>query len=242
MKILLCSDLGGIKPQIPRSAINECQFVLLAGDITADAKDVETAQPIFEELGNLFAQPLPVYYIPGNHDFAFIIEAEKYAWIPKNFISMHNRVIKLNPPSLSHPIVIIGFGGAKIGLFNSFAFSEEEIYTSLSCLFDSTIEERKNALTILLSHDSPANTTLDKIKGDIHIGSQAVRDIIKKYQPDLCVSGHIHEAAGKEKVGTTFAINAGEGKFDHYAIIEINELKEDHENVKIIGNLFPSVN
>ena len=39
-------------------------------------------------------------------------------------------------------------------------------------------------------------------------GSKAVRDAIEKFQPDIAVFSHIHEAAGfEEKIGKTHVIN-----------------------------------
>ena len=41
-------------------------------------------------------------------------------------------------------------------------------------------------------------------------GSNAVRDAIKKFQPDIAIFGHVHEAEGlEEKVGKTKLINVG---------------------------------
>ena len=41
-------------------------------------------------------------------------------------------------------------------------------------------------------------------------GSQALRKAIKEFQPDLFISGHIHEAEGfQEKIGKTRVINVG---------------------------------
>jgi len=42
-----------------------------------------------------------------------------------------------------------------------------------------------------------------------HVGSQAVRTIIEKYQPLVAVHGHIHEAAGKDRIGNTWCFNHG---------------------------------
>ncbi len=42
-----------------------------------------------------------------------------------------------------------------------------------------------------------------------NVGSTAVRTIIEKYQPLVAVHGHIHEFAGKDKIGSTFCFNPG---------------------------------
>jgi Icc-related predicted phosphoesterase len=73
-------------------------------------------------------------------------------------------------------------------------------------------------------HPPPYGTNIDmapKLKKDLspmmrpggvqteHVGSKAVKEAIKKYQPMIGLHGHIHEAAGKDKVGKTHVINPG---------------------------------
>ena len=43
----------------------------------------------------------------------------------------------------------------------------------------------------------------------IHVGSKAVTNILKKYQPFLSLHGHIHESRGIQKVGRTTMVNPG---------------------------------
>jgi uncharacterized protein len=43
----------------------------------------------------------------------------------------------------------------------------------------------------------------------VPVGSTAVRDAIKRYQPILSLHGHIHEGKGTARIGKTLAINAG---------------------------------
>ena len=42
-----------------------------------------------------------------------------------------------------------------------------------------------------------------------HVGSTAVREFIDLYQPDICVTGHIHEAKGEDRIGRTHVLNPG---------------------------------
>lgn len=42
-----------------------------------------------------------------------------------------------------------------------------------------------------------------------HCGSKALREAIEKYQPMLCLCGHIHESRGAYNVGRTVCINPG---------------------------------
>ena len=82
----------------------------------------------------------------------------------------------------------------------------------LSKLFQFT----KNPI-IFMPHNVPFNTKLDKIVNKNspvngkHYGSVIAREIVEKYQPLLCIGGHMHEHFGKQKIGKTTVINAGFG-------------------------------
>jgi Icc-related predicted phosphoesterase len=43
----------------------------------------------------------------------------------------------------------------------------------------------------------------------MHVGSQAVREVIEKYQPLMTLHGHIHESSGFSYIGRTLAVNPG---------------------------------
>ncbi len=43
----------------------------------------------------------------------------------------------------------------------------------------------------------------------VPVGSHAVRDAIKRYQPGLALHGHIHESRGVQKIGRTLCVNPG---------------------------------
>ncbi len=58
-----------------------------------------------------------------------------------------------------------------------------------------------------------------------HVGSKAVKKIIKKYQPIVGLHGHIHESGGMDKIGRTIVLNPGseysEGVLKAY-VVEID--------------------
>lgn len=78
--------------------------------------------------------------------------------------------------------------------------------------------------TIFNFHPPPYNTRLDlapKLTKDlkvvttmgrpemIHVGSKAVKTVIKEYQPLLGLHGHIHESFADQRIGTTPILNPG---------------------------------
>jgi len=95
-------------------------------------------------------------------------------------------------------------------------WSEEEMAKNIDKLAG-TIKNMERA--IFNFHDPPYGTMLDyapKLKdmrqsaGETeHVGSTAVSEAIKKYQPFLGLHGHIHESRAAQKIGRTFCVNPG---------------------------------
>jgi hypothetical protein len=95
-------------------------------------------------------------------------------------------------------------------------WKEEEMAKNIDKLAG-TIKDMERA--IFNFHDPPYGTMLDyapKLKdmrqsaGETeHVGSTAVSDAIKKYQPFLGLHGHIHESRAAQKIGRTFCVNPG---------------------------------
>jgi len=61
----------------------------------------------------------------------------------------------------------------------------------------------------MVCHTPPKDTAIDVVRSGLHVGSSVVRNFIEKFKPDVCISGHIHESRGKDKVGDTIVLNAG---------------------------------
>ena len=95
-------------------------------------------------------------------------------------------------------------------------WSEEELAKNIDKLAG-TVKNMECA--IFNFHDPPYGTMLDyapKLRemrqsaGETeHVGSKAVSEAIKKYQPFLGLHGHIHESRAAQKIGRTFCVNPG---------------------------------
>ena len=85
-------------------------------------------------------------------------------------------------------------------------FSEEEIANYLQAGYNMIKEARYK---ILVAHCPPYQTAIDRLHAGSHVGSYSVRTFIETYQPDLCISGHIHEAPGEDTIGQTLLLNPG---------------------------------
>ena len=70
------------------------------------------------------------------------------------------------------------------------------------------------ARTIYVCHTPPADTPLDQMSRQKHIGSKALRAFIERHAPPLTLHGHIHEApqmSGRYlvRIGATWCVNPG---------------------------------
>lgn len=102
---------------------------------------------------------------------------------------------------------IFGVGGSTYTPFYSpTEFSEEEIADFLLAGYAMVSDA---VYTMLVSHCPPYGTAIDRLYSGQHVGSQSVRAFIEQYQPDLCISGHIHEAPGEDWIGRTCVLNPG---------------------------------
>jgi Icc-related predicted phosphoesterase len=73
------------------------------------------------------------------------------------------------------------------------------------------------------------NTINDIVHGGRHVGSHAVRAFIEKYQPLACITGHIHEGIGIDKIGRTQIINPGPFRNGYYFTFSLHDEVRDIE-------------
>lgn len=76
---------------------------------------------------------------------------------------------------------------------------------------------------IIAIHEPPHGTKLDMIGQGQHVGSEKVRDFIERAQPDVVLTGHIHESMGVDMLGKTTVINPGMVANGGYVRIEYTD-------------------
>jgi Icc-related predicted phosphoesterase len=67
-----------------------------------------------------------------------------------------------------------------------------------------------HARTIVVAHPPPRGCR-DRVLGRWPAGSRGVSRLIRKTAPAVMVCGHIHEAAGVERLGDTLVVNCALG-------------------------------
>lgn len=188
---------------------------------------------------------VPVYIVPGNTDFT--AEEDQWKFLKqnhfekitkglKNVLDVHQKLVDIGDHQ------IIGYGissgpekpqykedlkGMKKERLEKMETDYKVNSFKLSFLF-----KKSSKPVIFLSHNVPFKTKLDKITNKnsprygYHYGSLITRDVTKKYQPLVCIGGHMHEHFAKCKIGKTVCINSGFGsKVNVLLELEYNKIK-----------------
>lgn len=225
MRILLISDVHGEFEKLVKiiDHVKDQKFdlVICNGDFT----DMFTVPEGFSQtdIGELVLQKIlslgkPVFAIPGNHD-----PYETLDLLDEYDVNLHNKAKDFN--SLS----FIGWGGAPTPFNTKFEPTEEETKEHLERL----ITHVKGKDFVLVSHNPPYNTKVDKTEAGMNVGSKVIREFIEKNKPLLCVSAHIHEAGGQDHINKTKIFYPGPAFEGFYGIIEISDGKINCESKKV---------
>lgn len=194
---------------------------------------------------------IPVIITHGNHDIT-----NKYPWKEQdpfeeiNADSLENSIKNLkNITQLDYSakkfknFYIYGIGckvltpnaPENIIIYNYWKKLREKEHKKLRQFFT----KQKAKHTIILTHDPPYGTKLDKItwkkspRYGEHLGTDQVKLFVKKYQPLLWVCGNIHEGRGIIKIGKTIVVNTGYGRIGQAAYAEIENGKIKVKLIKL---------
>lgn len=194
MKIIAMGDIHErVKAfELLEDEISSADLVVITGDLTqfGDEEKAEKVLKVIRRINqNILAQV-------GNLDSKGID-----ALLTMEGVNLHGRGM------VREGVGIFGCGGSGPTPFHTpVEFSEDE----LKGFLEKGYAEVKDApVRIMICHSPPANTAVDVVGSGAHVGSKAVRAFIEKYQPDLCITGHIHEATGEDTIGKTKIINPG---------------------------------
>ena len=185
-----------------KNELESADLVIVTGDLT-NFNGRKEAERVIDEImkynENVLAQL-------GNLD-----QAEVNDYLTEKSINLHRNGF------IRDDIGIFGVGGSNLTPFNTpTEFSEDEIETFLL----EGIDKVKDAkFKIMVPHMPPKDTKIDIITAGAHVGSQSVRDFILKHKPDIALSGHIHEARGRDTIENTLAFNAGMFREGGYVVI-----------------------
>ena len=209
MKILIVSDIHSNNSAIARvrdKALQEqVDVLLISGDITHFGT-IQATESILEGL----SYSSKVLFVHGNCDPIELREIDRIG----NAENLHSRLVNIDGLSF------IGSGGSlKTPFQTRIEYTEEQISKHLK----KASLEICNKRIIVVSHDPPFNTKLDRIDSGVHVGSKALREFILTKKPMIVSCGHIHEGRGIDKISDSIIINPGPTFNDYCALLDINE-------------------
>lgn len=174
------------------AALRQADLVLVSGDLTR-WRGPTTAAKVLDAIARFNPHILAQV---GNTD-----TWETHQYLEQCGISLHGRGYRFGP------LGIFGVGGSnQTPFYSPTEFSEEELADTLLAGY-TMVQDAPYKL--LVAHCPPYHTNIDRIYSGMHVGSTSVRQFIETYQPDICISGHIHEAPGEDRIGATVLLNPG---------------------------------
>jgi hypothetical protein len=60
-----------------------------------------------------------------------------------------------------------------------------------------------------VAHDPPFGSKAANLPSGENVGNRSVLEFIRRVQPDICLTGHIHEAESEDFIGKTKVLNPG---------------------------------
>lgn len=194
MIVVALADIHGSQAELHRIAaeLAAADVVVLSGDLTNFGHKGDAVR-VLQEITR-YARRLVA--VPGNCDYPDVS-----AHMDDLGINLHGR----------HQVIdgvgFVGVGGSLPAPGSTpFEFNDDE----LGGLLLAAAKDLPNDIpAILVAHQPPLDTPSDRIYSGEHVGSPAVRAFIEAQQPMLCLTGHIHEAAGIASLGQTRIVNPG---------------------------------
>lgn len=208
MIVINIADIHGNSKPISElgEILSSADLILLSGDITHFGGKKEAAQ-IINEIRNYNSNILAV---TGNCD-----TDEVDTFLEKEDMQIHGRAIDMDD------VTIFGAGGS-LPCPNPTPniYSEEEY----AAIFGSSVQGmEEDSPKIMVSHNPPIDTLNDTLDSGAHVGSKTVRSVIEETKPLVCFTGHIHEAAGIDEIGSTKIVNPGPLGTRSYAYLDITD-------------------
>ncbi len=193
------SGLSGIGRELA-----EADLVLLAGDLTHFGGRAQAATVV----DAVRRHARDVLAVPGNCD-----DPDVGRYLAEAGIGLDGRHV-------------VREGVAFLGLGGSLPCPGNTPYERPEAELEAALEAARRGIPdgvplVLLSHQPPRGTAVDRLRNGAHVGSEAVRGFILRHRPLLCATGHIHEARGADALEGTRIVNPGPVREGHYGVARI---------------------
>jgi len=191
LKILAAGDFHGdsktTRELAEKAEKENVDLVVLTGDITGIVETKDIIKP-FKDRGK------KVVFVPGNWE-----SSEAAAFLSKLYEAKNigDHYVKYKD------VGIFGIGSPDWQM----ELDENQTFNKLKKDFNELKKDKNLKKKIMVSHHHAAGT---KAEFSGIPGNKALRKAIDEFQPDIFLSGHIHEAEGlEEKIGKTKVFNIG---------------------------------
>jgi hypothetical protein len=222
VSLLSLSDIHG-KVSVLNTILEKVQgtrrpdIIAISGDIS----DFGNGDEVKRVLRAVEAVGIPFCYVLGNCD-----PVEYRMGVDVNGTCLESNCL------ISNGLVLTGAGGATPTPFDTpFEVEESELVAKIAGNRSACQRMGCNAPLIMVLHNPPRGEVVDRTRTGLHVGSQKLRDLILETSPLLVQCGHIHEARGTERIGTTTIFNPGPAQRGSYALVEIETVEGGSVNV-----------
>jgi len=183
--------------------------VIISGDIT-NRGDTRRASELLDEVFRINPN---IYAQIGNMD-----RPEVTSYLDEKGWNIHARG-KL----LAEDIGIMGVGYSTP---TPFMTPSEVSDDKLAQWLNEGYEQVKHLMKlILVAHDPPFGSKAAQLPSGENVGNRSVLEFIQRVQPDICLTGHIHEAESEDFIGKTKILNPGMLSMGGYVLIRLQEDK-----------------
>lgn len=206
MKLVVISDLHGSVVHVDalRKVCADADSLVVCGDFTTFG-DREHIQAMADAIREKNA---PCYFVTGNCD---VVDAETEL---DGWCNLHGRVVQWGDWWLA------GLCGSLPCPAPTPREFKETYYERLLAGIKATGGVPADRL-ILVAHQPPFDTAADRLSSGRHVGCHALRRFIDEVHPACCLTGHIHEAASRTKLGRTVLLNPGPFSKGNMAVLEL---------------------
>lgn len=206
MRIVSFGDIHMSLRTIERLApeLERADLTILSGDLTnfGGPDDAEAV------LAATRRHARAVLAVSGNLD-----QPEVIGFLCRQGVSLHGEARRIGT------LGIFGCGGSNFTPFRTpTELSDDEIGTLLERGYQQIADAPHR---LMVCHTPPAHTATDRIYSGQHVGSPRVRAFIEAHQPEVCITGHIHESAGIDHIGRTAVVNAGALRDGGYIVVSL---------------------
>jgi hypothetical protein len=221
MRLLCITDIHGEVRRFEKILAHEpkADLLVIGGDFTNFGKPPEV-----DRILKLAQAHTPqVLAVAGNCDSAEIDQL-----LIERGVSLHTRGVRVGLPGQAD-IGFFGLSAMPPWRGNMYEFPEEDLDRFIAASF---AQVEGSSRYIMVPHCPPRNSEVDRSGSGANVGSTAVRSWVDKVKPILVICGHIHEARGQAKIGSTVVVNCGPARDGNYAVAEVGfEMKVELKRI-----------